>query len=68
MNCPVCNQPMHTVDMSSSIVIEGWRVFYNYQRMYCDYHPQQTWQTPEQLQSNLDAINAAKAAAAKLKN
>lgn len=67
MNCPVCNAPMRTRSNTTYIVIDGKRWVYEYEEMICDKHPNQTWQTSEQLQANIDAINAAKNAAAKLK-
>lgn len=67
MNCPVCNAPMRTRSVTTYIVIDGKRWVYEYEEMICDEHPNQAWQTSEQLQANIDAINAAKNAAAKLK-
>jgi len=67
MNCPICNYPMLAVDRVATINADGRSWVYKYRIMRCNDHTQQTWQTPEQFQDNLDAINAAKAAAGKLK-
>lgn len=67
MNCPVCNVPMRTRIVTTYMVIDGRRWVYEYDVMICDEHPNQQWQTSEQLAANINAINSAKAAADKLK-
>jgi len=67
MNCPVCTKPMATRTKKAYRKIHGVRHAYYYSEMYCDDHPQQSWQTETQLQANLDAIKAIKEAAEKLK-
>ena len=64
MNCPVCEKPMIEVEMTSNLWIGGKVWWYKYKKMYCDYHHQQTWQTPEQLEENLAAIKELKEKAA----
>ena len=50
--------------MTSNLWIGGKVWWYKYKKMYCDYHHQQTWQTPEQLEENLAAIKELKEKAA----
>lgn len=64
MNCPVCEKPMIEVEMTANVWIGGKACWYKYKKMYCDYHNQQTWQTPEQLDDNFAAIKEAKEKAA----
>lgn len=57
MNCPTCNQPMRTRNRADIDPIGG---VYEYEEMFCAEHPEAGYQTPEQLQENLDAIKAAR--------
>jgi len=67
MNCPTCNKPMHTRTRTLFVEVESKKWVYECEEMVCEDHPQDAWQTGEQLDKELEAIKAAKAAAAKLK-
>lgn len=67
MNCPQCGKPTKESTLPASIIIDGVVWGYSYREFVCDRHAPVQFQTEEQMQANLDAINAVKRSAEKLK-
>lgn len=60
MNCIICNKPTATVQRTGSYKYKGVYIVYLYEEQKCNDHPNDTFQTSDQIQAALDKIKARK--------